>query len=661
MHERSKFTAATVCVSVGLLIFCLYSGSSTGGSWPAVAESPSLLRHLQPKAGEAWGHGSNSNNNQQANSRSVKKAVMEGTSVLDPLISEMESTLEAQALGGEVEQHSNKGAPTDMTVHVEGDQHQLDSSQEETKQPNPGKVEDVIEVMATTGDASSEKGIIEGEMVQAVRKAGSQEIKHGEIIDVDEEVDGKIEEGSLEGSSRERIDGGDASAASPSFFTYPTVGNVDLLCKPSSICKDCHRSQPLLRHMLANSKPHVNETELFLVPLDPLAVHRKKPYMYFKMLDKVIKEVTYSREYLRFGGSDHVFICLADACKHVMQDIVDRYPIGSNARAMWVGREYVLQDIRDGWPCPNRVFSAPEALLKGLGWPAKRRCTEVDEALMKEGLAEVLNEMVKQNEGMNRWECSRSYWDIDLEPLRGKKHQGCMAITRHKICVSGIPKCASSTMNILLKRMMGNKDWNDPNGHTHGPLNGIKWVNSWLDFDEYKQIMESTEWVKIAVVREPAARFLSAYVDKIVKKKEYGRIGFKPTPLHKEPSFEWAVKRFMRVKAKGRMGAIDLHFRPMHHFGSLRMVRYDFMARVETLADDMETILSSLDLWDLYGASGWGEDGSLSFKEAKGRNVQHDGLQYYTEDLLRKVHQIYKQDYRLFGFSMEDEWGVLPS
>lgn len=119
------------------------------------------------------------------------------------------------------------------------------------------------------------------------------------------------------------------------------------------------------------------------------------------------------------------------------------------------------------------------------------------------------------------------------------------------------------------------------------------------------------------------------------------------------------VDHFARVKKQDRLDYADNHFRPMSNFGGLRYIRYDFMAHVSSLGDDLEAILSSVGLWDYYGASGWGEDGNLSFKEAKGKNVRnHTSTQYYNKNLLRKVYQIYKEDYDRFGFSLEDYWNL---
>lgn len=111
---------------------------------------------------------------------------------------------------------------------------------------------------------------------------------------------------------------------------------------------------------------------------------------------------------------------------------------------------------------------------------------------------------------------------------------------------------------------------------------------------------------------------------------------------------------FMKLKREHNMRLADEHFRPQIEFASLHLIRYDFIAYVSTLAEDIETILRSLDLWEVYGASGWGANGTLSFVEYTGRNrgVWAPNSTYHTPFSIRQVQTIYREDYEKFGFSM---------
>lgn len=102
-------------------------------------------------------------------------------------------------------------------------------------------------------------------------------------------------------------------------------------------------------------------------------------------------------------------------------------------------------------------------------------------------------------------------------------------MARHKLCISGIPKCASSTMNILTVRMSGLPGWNNSQMNAHGHRTGLKWINAQHNYDAYDGNFTDTTVVKIAVLRDPEKRFLSGYSDKILEKHQYGRIGLQKT------------------------------------------------------------------------------------------------------------------------------------
>ena len=72
----------------------------------------------------------------------------------------------------------------------------------------------------------------------------------------------------------------------------------------------------------------------------------------------------------------------------------------------------------------------------------------------------------------------------------------------------------------------------------------------------------------------------------------------------------------------------------------------------------MEEFGKSLGFWDEYGASGWGEDGTHTLggaayqarKDAFNKHVRN----YYTDDLITKVYNYFKEDFDRFGFTKEE-------
>ncbi|GMH39671.1 hypothetical protein BSKO_07569 [Bryopsis sp. KO-2023] len=421
------------------------------------------------------------------------------------------------------------------------------------------------------------------------------------------------------------------------------MGKTSTNCAPGpdSQCNPCVKLQPLMKVLKEGRDLTESSDELVIVPLDWLIQYRNSSSVYISMLDDLMTDIARDRDYIRFGGSDHVFMCLSQGCGRIMMNIIKRYNLGKDTRAMWLGSEKENLFMSDQWPCPDRVLKAPDSLVQLLGLSG-------DGADQGCGDAGPLGQISKE---MNI--ILKTAWS----KIQGKdRHQGCILASRDKVCVSGIPKCGSSTMNILLRRMNGIKSWNDTKGHTHGSVNGLHWVNAKKNFTAYQEVMNDPSWIKLLVVREPASRVLSAYLDKILNLKEFGRIGYHGKEV---PSFDYVLDHFVNVTEQGRMRLTDPHFRPMSEFASTRLVRYDFVARIESLADDLEVFLTSLGLWDKYGASGWGINGDLSFTKAKRHNAGVMGKgERITNETLRKIYTIYKEDYARFAYSMKETWGV---
>lgn len=97
---------------------------------------------------------------------------------------------------------------------------------------------------------------------------------------------------------------------------------------------------------------------------------------------------------------------------------------------------------------------------------------------------------------------------------------------RHNVCFTAIPKTASSTIKMLLKRMDGIPDWKT--GSIHNPkYNGLTKTHAKRNYTEYVRSLTSTNIVKVAILRNPANRFRSGYVDKIYQLHEFWRIKYK--------------------------------------------------------------------------------------------------------------------------------------
>lgn len=78
----------------------------------------------------------------------------------------------------------------------------------------------------------------------------------------------------------------------------------------------------------------------------------------------------------------------------------------------------------------------------------------------------------------------------------------------------------------------------------------------------------------------------------------------------------------------------------------------------------MKEFGESLEFWEAYGASGFGENGAHAFGEKSYQARAHDSASliwdYYTEDLMKMVYLYYKEDFIRFGFSLEEMLATNP-
>jgi len=226
----------------------------------------------------------------------------------------------------------------------------------------------------------------------------------------------------------------------------------------------------------------------------------------------------------------------------------------------------------------------------------------------------------------------------------------------HKMMTCFIPKCGSTVMKMMQKRQTGVDTWNARDARRR--WEGLVHVNNNATVQQLHEMVDGVEWLKVAVVRDPVIRCLSGYLQKIDQHEEYHYIHWKS---RRKPSFEEFVQTLYSYPQIRRGNP---HFLEQSAFCGLRNISYNFVAKVETLQDDYKELLERLDLWEMYGDSGWGEDGSQSFLQVFEPSANHEQrldsskgdaavAERYTVDLLEKVYEMYREDFDRFGYSIE--------
>jgi len=216
-------------------------------------------------------------------------------------------------------------------------------------------------------------------------------------------------------------------------------------------------------------------------------------------------------------------------------------------------------------------------------------------------------------------------------------------------------KVACTTWKQLFRRMMGLKGWNTEEYGKLLPwnpeLNGLKYLYDY-DRDAADAIMTSPNWTRAIFVREPKQRFLSAYMDKALKNKDYIQ--------HQCCSYTGkcvdAAKRSPAGFLKLAKWCPNAHWMPQARRMEPKYWKYvNFVGHQETVADDAERLLRRVGAWTKYGASGWGDDGTDAVFRvgAGGQGRQHatnasdvDKMRLYIDaDLESQLDEFYADDY----------------
>lgn len=266
-----------------------------------------------------------------------------------------------------------------------------------------------------------------------------------------------------------------------------------------------------------------------------------------------------------------------------------------------------------------------------------------------------------------------------------------------------VPKAGSTTFDQLFLRMIGHPDWN--RGRDHQKIHDLarealrgRLLGS-MNLDRAQEVMTSPNWTRAIFVREPKERLLSAYLHKVVASRGFygaeiccrkhvgGPIGDMSAAsisdmagAFEHCSPQRSVREIIATKRTcDRWLEIPLNL-CAHKLSTLdgfvELTRTDpdcsdphwshqsarvdddfwdyinFVGYMDTAGSDAKQLLHALghDLWNKFGATGWGKDGKESFFEGvtdlnhkTGSRSQYK--RFYTLELEKKVNAWYARDF----------------
>lgn len=155
-----------------------------------------------------------------------------------------------------------------------------------------------------------------------------------------------------------------------------------------------------------------------------------------------------------------------------------------------------------------------------------------------------------------------------------------------------------------------------------------------------KNLEQFNALYKFTFVRNPYSRILSAYLDKIARKKQHLRYSYSYLVAKgPEPSFD----DFCEYLGKGGLHD-NIHWAPQTSILLLPLNSFDFIGKIENLEADLRTVMQSI-----------GHANALP--EIKNRPTDHNTgadtkiEEYYTPKTRAIISELYKKDFELLEYT----------
>ena len=235
--------------------------------------------------------------------------------------------------------------------------------------------------------------------------------------------------------------------------------------------------------------------------------------------------------------------------------------------------------------------------------------------------------------------------------------------TRHRLLFVETPKACSSTMKWVLAELTGTEvalqlaeDTTELSGCIHDRQAHTLPALTDLPADLAQEVLESPDYLRVCAVRNPFARLISAWADKIrliepgfeepcrEALKHAGREGANDAPTFKEFA-NWVVDTNDPTNC-------DPHWQSQTALTFPELIDYNYILRAESFEQDLQGLLAPLD-------PGW-RDNAIARIRANTHNVSlpPKWSETYDEDLAGRVAEFYGPTFERFGYS-RDSWKSL--
>jgi len=244
---------------------------------------------------------------------------------------------------------------------------------------------------------------------------------------------------------------------------------------------------------------------------------------------------------------------------------------------------------------------------------------------------------------------SRNYEDRQQSPL---------VVPEYRLVIFETAKAGCTVLKMLAHQMIGQNDKKYKNLSRMNlrdliTENGLLHLYN-LNITAANEAMTSPNWTRAIFVRDPKARFLSAYLDKGMSTPGFlGRTccRYKKICLDSARS---SLEAFFQLASN----CLNTHWAPQTQKMEAKYWPYiNFVGHIENAQEDGEKLLRKVGMgaWEKFGKTGWGyrragpifSDNKNTSKGTKhATNAAGKLREYYTPELERLVEEFYDADYK---------------
>lgn len=215
---------------------------------------------------------------------------------------------------------------------------------------------------------------------------------------------------------------------------------------------------------------------------------------------------------------------------------------------------------------------------------------------------------------------------------------------RHGYVYVETPKTACTAIKLTLQRLELDDPGYNPRlvwPRKRSPLLNPKQVGP------FEAFMARADIYKFCWARNPYARFLSAYFDKVHRPGEF--CDWMIEQMHERhgkkmpPNTPLSLEDFVFFVENEEPRKMDHHWRPQHLLTQIDLIRYDFIGRFEHFERDMRQVARRI---------GFEYDRYISTRKHHATEYAKPPDDYWTGPLRKRVARIYEADFEHFGYPL---------